>query len=78
MRRAWLRGRKRYLIHVEGFDLGVLMHALFGCGTSREAVGTQQSFLFLIQRENAVNFFLIGQDDGQSGAMLLAISSGPP
>ena len=36
MRRAWLRGRenlhKRYLIHVAGFNLGVLMRTMFGCG----------------------------------------------
>ena len=34
MRRAWLRGRenihKRYLFHVAGFNLGVLMRALHG------------------------------------------------
>ena len=34
MRRAWLRGRenlhKRYLIHVAGFNLGVLMRAVYG------------------------------------------------
>ncbi len=39
MRRAWLRGRenihKRYLIHVAGFNLGVLMRALHGHGTPR-------------------------------------------
>ena len=39
MRRAWLRGRenlhKRYLIHVAGFNLGVLMRALYGQGTPR-------------------------------------------
>jgi hypothetical protein len=39
MRRAWLRGRenihKRYLIHVAGFDLGVMMRALHGQGTLR-------------------------------------------
>jgi hypothetical protein len=37
MRRAWLRGRqnvdKRYLIHVAGFNLGILMRAMFGQGT---------------------------------------------
>jgi transposase len=41
MRRAWLRGRenfhKRYLIHVAGFNLGVLMRALHGQGTPRQA-----------------------------------------
>jgi len=81
MRRAWLRGRenlqKRYLIHVAGFNLGVLMRALFGCGTPREAAGAYQAFLFLIQNENALIFLLIGQTDGQTGAVLLAISSGP-
>lgn len=36
MRRSWLRGRenlyKRYLTHVAGCNLGILMRALFGCG----------------------------------------------
>ena len=39
MRRLWLRGveniAKRYLIHVAGFNLGVLMRALFGAGTPK-------------------------------------------
>ena len=37
MRRTWLRGRqnvhKRYLVHVAGYNLGILMRALFGAGT---------------------------------------------
>lgn len=41
MRRAWLRGvenlEKRYLIHVAGFNLGLLMRRLIGVGTPREA-----------------------------------------
>jgi hypothetical protein len=40
MRRAWLRGRenlhKRYLIHVAGYDLGLIMRLLAGAGTPRE------------------------------------------
>ena len=43
MRRTWLRGReniqKRYLIHVAGHNLGVLMRQLIGAGTPREAAG---------------------------------------
>jgi transposase len=42
MRRAWLRGRenvrKRYLIHVAGHNLGLLMRLLIGAGTPKEAV----------------------------------------
>ena len=40
MRRAWLRGRenvhKRYLIHVAGYNLGLIMRLLTGAGTARE------------------------------------------
>ncbi len=39
MRRTWLRGRenvhKRYLVHVAGYNLGVLMRALCGANTPR-------------------------------------------
>jgi len=40
MRRAWLRGREnihqRYLIHVAGYNLGLIMRLLTGAGTPRE------------------------------------------
>ena len=40
MRRAWLRGRenvqKRYLVHVAGYNLGLVMRLLVGAGTPRE------------------------------------------
>src|SRR3954468_6860530 len=40
MRRAWLRGgenlKKRYLVHVAGYDLGLVMRLLVGAGTPRE------------------------------------------
>src|SRR5436305_3044014 len=39
MRRAWLRGRenvhKRYLVHVAGYNLGLIMRLLTGAGTPR-------------------------------------------
>ena len=41
MRRTWLRGRenlhKRYLLHVAGHNLGILMRQLIGAGTPKEA-----------------------------------------
>lgn len=44
MRRAWLRGRenvhKRYLLHVAGYNLGLLMRQLIGAGTPREAAAS--------------------------------------
>src|SRR5271165_4424675 len=57
MRRAWLRGRenihKRYLIHVAGFNLGVLMRALHGQGTPREAAEAAYVFIFVLRTDAA-------------------------
>lgn len=52
MRRTWLRGRanvqKRYLIHVCGFNLGLLMRALTGAGTPKEAAARGIAAIFVI------------------------------
>jgi hypothetical protein len=52
MRRTWLRGHenvhKRYLVHVARYNLGILMRALFGAGTPREAANVRVAFLLLI------------------------------
>jgi hypothetical protein len=41
MRRVWLRGcekvQKRYLIHVAGYNLGLIMRLLTGVGTPRRS-----------------------------------------
>jgi transposase len=78
MRRAWLRGRenlhKRYLIHVAGFNLGILMRALFGCGTPREAAGISQAFLFVVQSDSALLLAFVAQSAGESGAFLIVLT----
>ncbi len=52
MRRTWLRGRenvhKRYLLHVAGHNLGLLMRQLIGAGTPKEAVARGYMAVFLI------------------------------
>jgi hypothetical protein len=52
MRRTWLRGRenvhKRYLIHVAGHNLGLLMRLLIGAGTPKEAVARGWCVLILL------------------------------
>ena len=52
MRRTWLRGRenvrKRYLIHVPGHNLGLLMRLLIGAGTPKEAVARGWCVLVLL------------------------------
>nr|WP_244635421.1 transposase [Methylosinus sp. C49] len=79
MRRAWLRGReniaKRYLIHVAGFNLGVLMRVLVGCGTPRErAEAPTNAFLFVIRTDSATGIVIIA-DIGGTPAMLVVIAA---
>jgi hypothetical protein len=63
MRRVRLRGRenvhKRYLIHVAGFNLGVLMRALFGQGTPREAAEAAYAFISVLRTDAALALGLI-------------------
>ena len=79
MRRTWLRGRenvhKRYLIHVAGFNLGILMRALFGCGTPREAASARSALLFVIQTEGMMAIVMIATVDGEIA--LLAVVAAP-
>ncbi len=52
MRRTWLRGRinvhKRYLLHVAGHNLSLMMRQLIGAGTPREAVAGGYGAIFLL------------------------------
>ena len=52
MRRTWLRGRenvhKRYLLHVAGHNLSLLMRQLIGAGTPRQAVAGGYGCVFVI------------------------------
>jgi transposase len=75
MRRVWLRGRenvhKRYLIHVAGFNLGVLMRALYGQGTPREAAEAAYVVIFVLQTNAALRFAPIAAVDGELAAVVI-------
>ena len=75
MRRVWLRGRenvqKRYLIHVAGYNLGVLMRALYGQGTPREAAEAVSALIFVLQSDAALAFGLIATVNGELAAIVI-------
>jgi transposase len=69
MRRTWLRQRenihKRYLVHVAGHNLGVLMRLLSGAGTPREAAAKALAYLFFFNtRETTVITLVAVWGDG--------------
>jgi transposase len=62
LRRAWLRGRdnvhKRYLLHVAGYNLGLLMRLLTGAGTPKEAAARGNMLLFVVHIDDAAVIIL--------------------
>ena len=81
MRRALLRARenvhKRYLIHVAGFNLGILMRALFGSGTPREAASAKSTLLFVIQFDAALAIAIVANIEGKPPMLVIIIIVAP-
>ena len=85
MRRTWLRGRenvhKRYLIHVAGHNLGILMRHLIGAGTPKEAAARGRVLLFVVHSEEilAMVLFAVPDADGRGdfGLLIVAVTANP-
>jgi hypothetical protein len=85
MRRTWLRGRenvhKRYLIHVAGHNLGLLMRQLIGAGTPKEAAARGRVLFIVVHTEEtlAILFLAVGSPGGEDdrGFFILAITTAP-
>src|SRR5919199_1466716 len=79
MRRTWLRGRanvsKRYLIHVAGHNLGLLMRLLIGAGTPKEAAARSQAQLVVLLTPDAiiVGIVIAADDEG-----VFLVATAPP
>ena len=83
MRRAWLRGRenlhKRYLIHVSGYNLGLIMRLLTGAGTPREFQARASVCLFAaISPAGGLLALLIVVAGDQTAALALSIEPDHP
>lgn len=63
MRRAWLRGRenlrKRYLVHVAGYNLGLIMRLLVGAGTPREFVARASAHLLILMTADGAALIIL-------------------
>ena len=75
MRRAWLRGgenlRKRYLAHVAGYNLGLVMRLLVGAGTPREFVARISAHLFVFATADGAALVILTVATGTRAAMLV-------
>jgi len=79
MRRTWLRVwenvHKRYLVHVAGHNLGILMRALFGTATPKETAVIRNTFLFVIQTAEAITVMIVAVFDADGAALIIAVAS---
>jgi hypothetical protein len=78
MRRVWLRGRdnvqKRYLIHVAGYNLGLLMRLLTGAGTPREFIAMASARLpAILQPDGVLIVMMFVAADNQCAAFAVMI-----
>ncbi|HEY4725099.1 MAG TPA: transposase [Actinomycetota bacterium] len=83
MRRAWLRGgenlKKRYLVHVAGYNLGLVMRLLVGAGTPRELVAGAAARLFaLAAADGAVLVVLVVVTGTEAAMLVVALMPEPP
>jgi transposase len=81
MRRTWLRGRenvhKRYLVHVAGYNLGILMRLLIGAGTPRETAARVLALLFFIYTEEAVALILVAASHDDLAVLVMVVTDDP-
>ena len=82
MRRAWLRGRenlhKRYLIHVAGYNLGLILRLLTGVGTPREFLAGASVWLGATQDlDGALIVILFVAAEGQIAAIAVSLRPDP-
>src|SRR5512132_3558418 len=81
MRRTWLRGRenvhKRYLIHVAGHNLGILMRLLIGAGTPKEAAARGRAFLFVNYCDDTLAMVIFALDHAGLGILVVIVATEP-
>ena len=82
LRRAWLRGRenvhKRYLIHVAGYNLGLIMRLLSGAGTPRALAARAAAWLgvVLMPEDGLIAVLLVTVED-QAAVLVVGIQADP-
>ena len=78
MRRTWLRGRdnihKRYLLHVAGHNLSLLMRQIIGAGTPREAVARGYGVIFaFLTHQGAFLIVILAMESDQLATVVVFI-----
>ena len=81
MRRAWLRGRenlhKRYLVHVAGYNLGLIIRLLVGAGTPREFLARVSAHLLVLTAADTRAAILIVATGREAAVLVVSVKTTP-
>ena len=81
MRRAWLRGRenlhKRYLVHVAGYNLGLIMRLLVGTGTPREFLARASAHLLILTAADTITGILVVATNTKVAMLVVTVDAQP-
>ena len=81
MRRAWLRGQenphKRYLVHVAGHNLGLIMRLLVGAGTPREFSARASAHLLVLTAAETLTAILIVAVHSEAAMLVVSVATEP-
>ena len=81
MRRAWLRGvenlKKRYLVHVAGYNLGLIMRLLVGAGTPREFLARASAHLLLLTTDDGAAAILVVATGTEAAMLVVSVQPEP-
>ena len=81
MRRSWLRGRenlhKRYLVHVAGYNLGLIMRLLVGAGTPREFLVRVSARLLVLTAADTRTAILIVATGREAAMLVVNVATEP-
>src|SRR5215208_7301218 len=81
MRRSWLRGRenlhKRYLVHVAGYNLGLIMRILVGAGTPRGSLARVSAHLLVLTAADTRIGILIVATGAEAAMLVVSVQTEP-
>src|SRR3954467_12028162 len=81
MRRSWLRGRenlhKRYLVHVAGYNLGLIMRILVGAGTPRGSLARVSAHLLVLTAADTRTGILIVATGAEAAMLVVSVQTEP-
>ena len=82
MRRAWLRGgenlKKRYLVHVAGYNLGLVMRLLVGAGTPRGLLAGGSAYLLAFASADGAALVILVATDAETAMLAISLEPEPP